>query len=605
MRFRRRVGLAVLFAFAGALAVDAADPAKPGKLTPAQKEKLKDAAKAGEKLTPEQREKLIAKLKDLTPEQKQKLREKFKGRTPEKAAEPAKPTGPVVPPKPAPPKAVVRPVGDVVQAVDAEIAAKLSAEKVTASPRADDAEFLRRVSLDLTGVIPTADEARAFLDSTDSDKRAKLIDRLLESPRFGQHQADIWTAKLLPRLSDNRFVERQPFTDWVAAEFNKNTPWDKFTTTLLTATGPADSNPAATFFQANRSADKLTDAVGTHFLGVQIACAQCHNHPYTDWKQTDYWGVAAFFEKVTARPPVNPKTALVKDAPKPGVTELAGRTRMKDFFPESAKQVPPKFLGDSAPALASSEPYRPALAEWLTSGRSPYFAQAFVNRAWAQLFSRGLVDPIDDLDPTHPATHPEAFAALSEQFRATGYDVKRVYRTIALTEAYQRSSKPTAGNESDKALYSHMAVKVLSPEQLFDSLAAVVPMPGQTGPAKATGAAKANGGIIPRAAQQRDQFVQFFLAGADMANAAEYEAGIPQALRLMNSKLLGNPKAAQQFVGSTARETLETMYLATLSRRPTDAEVARVTAYHAENGPTATADVLWALINSSEFALVR
>lgn len=586
MRLARRLAAVVLAAGLVALATPAADPAKPGaKLTPEQKQKLKE-------LTPEQRQKLKAKLK-----------EKQKGKAAEVA--PAVPAPKRVPKKPTAPKLTPRPAADMVAFVDAEITARLAADKVTASPAAADAEFLRRVTLDLTGVIPSAADAKAFLDSTDPDKKVALIDKLLADPAFGRHLADIWQAKLLPRDSDNRFVNREPFADWVAAKFNANTPWDQFTRELLTATGSPDDNPATIFFMANRSADKLADAVGTHFLGLQIGCAQCHNHPFTDWKQTDYWGLAMFFGKVQPRPPSRPNQVKAGATPNPGgVIELAGPSRVKDFFPESTQKVPPKFLGGDAPTLSAGEPYRPVMAEWLTSGESPFFAQAFVNRAWAQLFGRGLA-PLDDLDPDNPATHPELFAALTDQFRATGYDVKQLYRTLALTAAYQRTSKPTAGNASDTTFYSHMAVKVLSPEQLHDSLAAVVPMPGADKSDKrpAVGQYRRPG--------QRDTFVQFFLAGAPVANPAEYEAGIPQALRLMNSRVIGNPKAVGAFLmpgsGMRPERVLNEMYLAVLSRRPTPSEFDKLSAYHADNGggAAAYADILWALVNSSEFALVR
>ena len=554
------------------------------------------------KLTPEQKEK----LKNLTPEQREKLRAKFKARQGEKAPPPAAPVPKAPPTKPTATTAP-KPVGEVVARIDAGIAARLDAERVPVSPPAADGEFARRVYLDLTGVIPTGDQAKAYLASADPDKKAKLIDELLASDNFGRHLADIWQAKLLPRTSDNNTVDRGPFTRWLAGRFNAGAGWDAITTEILTATGDVSDHPGATFFVANRAVDKLADAVGTHFLGVQITCAQCHNHPFTDWKQTEYWGLAAFFGKVQPRKPANPNKAG-DDPYRGGVTELVTASRAKDFFPESTKKVPPKFLGGDTPKLTAAEPYRPALAAWLTGGGTPYFAQAFVNRAWAQLFARGLVNPVDDLDPDHQPTHPEVFDALAAQFRATKYDIKSLYRTLALTAAYGRTSKPEPSNTADTTLYGHMPVKVLSPGQLFDSLTAVVPLPTATGPA-AKGDKKAFAqafGKVP--VTPRDLFVQFYLAGADTPNAAEYEAGIPQALKLMNGRLVNNPKAALAFAPSGAEPAavFDAMYLATLTRHPTAAELAKLTAYHAKTGPPAAyTDALWALLNSSEFALVR
>jgi len=197
-------------------------------------------------------------------------------------------TLPTAPPKAA--KPLPTPVGpeELARQIDALLDAKLAAEKVTPSGQATDAEFLRRVSLDLAGVIPTADAARAFLDDRDPAKRTKLIDQLLSGDGYGSHLADLWTAKLYLKNSDNRFLTKEPLHDWLAAEFAKNTPWDVLVTKVVTATGTVEDNPATLFFLANRSVDKLTDAVGTHFLGQSVACAQCHNHPFTALKQTEY-----------------------------------------------------------------------------------------------------------------------------------------------------------------------------------------------------------------------------------------------------------------------------------------------------------------------------
>ena len=208
--------------------------------------------------------------------------------------------------------------------IDSEIARKLAAAKLTASAPCSDEEFLRRVYLDITGVIPSAESAKAFLDDTSADKRSKLIDELLNDPHFGRRMADIWTAKLFPKDSNNRFVLKEPLYKWFEDQFNKNPGWDKLVSSLVTATGTVADNPATTYFLANRSVDKLTDTTTQHFLGIQLQCAQCHNHPFTSWKQTEYWGVAAFYSKVK---PDNPKNANKGgDNTTIGVNEGNGRT---------------------------------------------------------------------------------------------------------------------------------------------------------------------------------------------------------------------------------------------------------------------------------------
>jgi hypothetical protein len=488
--------------------------------------------------------------------------------------------------------------------IDAEVNRKLAEAKLVASAGCSDEEFLRRVCLDVIGVIPAADRARAFLDDRSPDKRAKLIDELLADPHFGRRMADIWTAKLFPRDSNNRFVLKEPLYKWLEDEFNKNAGWDKLVTHLVTATGTVAENPAATYFLANRSVDKLTDTTTQHFLGIQLQCAQCHNHPFTSWKQTEYWGMAGFYSKVKADAPKNANKG--GDNTTIGVTEGPARTKQKDFFPESAKNVPVRFLGGEVPQLSATDPYRPVLAKWMTAPENPFFAKALVNRTWAHLFGRGFVNPVDDMLPEHEPSHPELMAALARHVATTGeYDLKYLIKAICLSDAYQRTSKPTPANKDDKTLFSHMSVKVLSPEQLFDSLGQV------TGPARAEGKVGGKGaGAAAKGPRlgARDQFVTFFLAGAETTSATDYEAGIPQALRLMNSPVANNPAAVRAITGGTSKpeEAVERIYLAALSRRPTGEELKTLTAYAARNGgPTAFGDILWAALNSSEFTLVR
>lgn len=522
---------------------------------------------------------------------------------------------PADPVKPAPP-AEVKPVvitvatpktkdaAALAQVIDVEINKRLAVSKLAASARSADDEFLRRVSLDIVGVIPTADRAKAFLDDKSPDKRAKLIDELLADPRFGRRMADIWAAKLFPRDSANRFVLKEPLYKWLEEQFNANPGWDKLVSSLVTATGTVADNPATTYFLANRSVDKLTDTTAQHFMGIQLQCAQCHNHPFTSWKQTEYWGMAAFYSKVKAD---NPKNANKGgDNTQIGVQEGRVTTRQKDFFPESAKTVPARYLGGEQPALGAVDPYRPALAKWMTGASNPFFAKALVNRTWAHLFGRGFVNPVDDMLPENEPTHPDLLNALAHHVStAAEFDLKYLVKAICLSEAYQRTSKPTAENKADHALYSHPAVKVMSPEQLYDSLAQVT---GNSAAATDKKGAKGQGAQKGVRLGARDQFVNFFLAGADSTSAVDYEAGIPQALKLMNAPVTNTPAAVRAVAGGATKpeDVFERIYLACLSRRPTPDEVKNLNVYVTRvGGQTAYGDILWAVLNSSEFTLVR
>jgi hypothetical protein len=482
--------------------------------------------------------------------------------------------------------------------IDDALDQALAAQKVRPAPLADDAEFLRRVCLDLIGVPPTADRAAAFLDSTDPDKRAKLIDELLSSPRYGRHMADVWQGLLVQRDADNRRIPFEPLDRWLEDGFNRNKPWDRFASEVLTASGSQDDDGAVTFYLANLSADKMTDRVTRVFLGVRLQCAQCHNHPFTPWKRTDYWGMAAFFEKVHAGGNVN--KAAKQGGPLVIGEEGRGRPVKR---PDSAKVVPARFFLGAEAKVQGDVPRRPVLAAWLTSADNPYFARALVNRVWGQFFGHGFVNPVDDFRDDNPASHPELLRDLSARFAAGGFDVKGLIRVVCNTRAYQRTSRPSsaAAGDDDVRLFGRLAVKPLTPEQLYDSLEQVVGKaegkPDRPRPQKAPGAA------TPRSA-----FVNFFRAD-DTADPTEYQAGIPQALRLMNAPQLTRPGAALTQAlkagGGPARVT-ERLYLAALARRPTAAESRRLLDYvarHDAQPREAYGDILWALLNSSEFAL--
>ncbi|QEL16900.1 DUF1549 and DUF1553 domain-containing protein [Limnoglobus roseus] len=487
----------------------------------------------------------------------------------------------------------------VAKFIDDQIAAKLAAEKMTASPTCTDEEFLRRTYVDISGVIPTAEQAKAFLADKTPGKRAKLIDDLLASPNFGQHQADIWMGLLVQRTSDSRRVDFGSLRTWLAEEFNANKSWDVIATDIVTATGEQEKNPAVGFYLSNNTVDKMTDELCKSFLGVQLQCAQCHDHKFNDWKQTEYWAMAQFFMKVQV-------AGLGKDA-KPTVDEkpVVRRNKM-NALPESAKMVEPKFLQGPSPSIGLKDPARPTLAKWMTGPTNPFFARAMVNRVWGELFGRGIVNPVDDMVGQNLPSHPEMLTGLAADFAANAFDVKHLVRSVCNSSAYQRSSKSTAGNEkAGPQLYATMAVKVLSPEQLFDSLAVVTKFD-----AKAGGPAARDKMVKGFAPAARDRFVNFFLAGAEMVSLTEYEAGIPQALKLMNSRQTagGNPQAVRAVVGSSrGAEAIEKIYLATLSRFPTDAEKARLGEYvsKASLSQDGLADVLWAVLNSSEFTLNR
>ena len=480
--------------------------------------------------------------------------------------------------------------------INQEIAKRLAAEKVTPAGQCSDEEFVRRVHLDIVGVVPTADRVEKFLADRSADRRAKLVDELLASSRFGSYLAEMWAIHMIPRESNNRALQQKPLEKWMAEHFNKNTPLDKFVFELITVTGDVDKNPAGTYFVANPTVDKITDNVTRMFLGVQLQCAQCHNHPFTDWKQTEYWAMAAFF--MNTRVNGNPQQAAKK-----GVTLAVSENAKapnKKGLPESAKIVPAKFLQGNEPTIKTTE-RRPTLATWMTSADNRFFAKAMVNRFWYQMMGRGLVNPVDDMHDDNAASHPELLATMTEQFKLNGFDMKYLIRAICNSEAYQRSSatKDDAGT-IDQELYSRREIRVLMPEQLFDSLTTIL----GTSNAKT----EARDKTVKKGPQgPRDNFINFFRV--EEANPLEYQNGIPQALRMMNSPFTAKSDvtAAQITAGTKGtKEALDKLYLTALGRRPTAQETERLTTYINRPGSTPRAaygDVLWALLNSSEFVL--
>jgi hypothetical protein len=554
------------------------------------------------------------------------------------------------------PAAEARPARDFLSisaAIDREIDRRLAEAKVPASPPADAAEFLRRAYLDIAGRIPTADRAAAFLDSADPDKRRKLIEELLAAPDFGRHLADLWRPLLAPRDPANTKPQVDRFSPWLAEQFNRNRGWDRIAADLLGATGDVKDRPETTFLMthaenAQPKADMLAAAAGRAFLGVQLQCAECHDHPFAPWKQADFWGVAAFFGKVRNTGTKGPPWGLSEDPdPKPldvkngGVQRPVVRPGGAIVIPSTGgnkgagRVVPAKVLGGEPRQLDDAVPFRPEFVTWATAEGNPYFARAFVNRTWAQFFGRGLVNPVDNMHGDNPPSHPAALDLLAAEFAASGFDVRHLVRCVCNSRAYQRTSRPTAGNEAAAELFARMAVKPVGPEALYDSVVVVFgmgvdknsPKPGagrKPGEAK-PGEKPTKPPVQPEAGKPmptkpeagkpalpvnpRDEFVNFF-RGQGGAEPGEFAHGIPQFLRRMNGELFnaGGPLVGRLVKeGAAPEKAIEALFLATLSRRPTAKERELMAKYVARR-PTPEqgyAGVLWVLLNSGEFVLNR
>lgn len=477
--------------------------------------------------------------------------------------------------------------------IDKHIDARLTAEKVSPAPQADDAEFLRRIYLDLHGVVPTAEPTTKFLADTDPAKRARLVDSLLDSPRYGEYLGDIWSAYLMSQLADDQRVRSDKLRQWLADRFNTKS-WDHIATELLTATGKIEENPAVVYLiegRLPRTVPDLTDLTSRYFLGIRLNCAQCHDHPFVKWKQDDYWGMAAFFTQIQT--PGKSKLIYqvgVKDYPEITLTTLEKAGMLDGYISK-----PPTFLGGEE-LKGKQQTSRVALTEWMTSPKNPYFARAMVNRTWWRLFGRGIVRPVDDMHQANPPSHPELLELLSQRFVESGYDLKYLTRAMLLSRAYQRTSRP--GDDADKqaALFGRMSVKVLSAGQLYDSLVTIFGGPGRD-PA------------VDTKTGARGEFVQFFAEDGDPDPTA-YRRGIPHLLRMMNSKQFAGRNVAAlasklSTSGRSAEDVAADLYLIILSRRPTerDRQIVRDHVAKAGSADTACRELAWALMMSSEFSL--
>jgi hypothetical protein len=498
-------------------------------------------------------------------------------------------------------------VARLAEEVDRRIDARLAEAKVRPAPPADDAEYLRRVYLDLAGRIPSVAEARAFLDSRRPDRRSRLVKDLLAGPAFANHFTTTWRAALLPRADANNLARifAPAFEAWLRRQFVDNTPYDRLVRELLTVPvepalkPPLDvtklrSSPGPIgFFLARQLQPEDLAAVTTQvFLGVKLECAQCHNHPFAKWTRKQFWETAAFFNGFKR---ANPR-ALFGPA-----TEDASRREIQ--IPNSKRVVQASFLDGQAPRWQDGDVPRRKLADWLTAAGNPYFARAAVNRVWAHFLGAGLVDPIDEMGDENAPSHPEVLDALAEGFVRHGYDLRFLIRAVTATRAYQRSA---AGPDRDKTgrLFERMPVRGLTPEQLFDSLAQA------TGHVDAAPAPE-RAFLFFRDASPRAEFLREF---ASPEAATERRPTILQALKLMNGRFIADATslARSETLAAVAdapflstAERVEVLFLATLSRRPRADEAVRFTRYVEERAPAreALADVFWALLNSGEFLL--
>ena len=479
--------------------------------------------------------------------------------------------------------------------IDRLLGDRLKKRNVPPAPVIDDAAFIRRAFLDLAGRIPSILEVRDFLDDDRPDKRRIWVDLLLRGVKKGDHGdsysdhfASVWRHWLIPDGDNEQGnYPGPPFEGWLRKQFRDNVGYDQVVRSILTAPPGfrADENASA-FYQANENkAENLAAATARHFLGLKLECAQCHDdRSGGNWTREQFWELAAFFGDL------------------PRNDGLRGG-RLEITIPHTKTTVKAGFPDGSRPAGAMNADPRTLLADWVTSANNPHFARAAVNRVWAYLFGTGLVEPIDEHGEHNPPSHPKLLDELASQFVLHKFDLKYLLRAVVLSQAYQRSSLATHPGQDDLRLFARTAVRGLSAEQLFDSLA------------EATEYRSTNSqpfGRFNQAPTPRDEFIARFL---NQEKKTELHTSILQALHLMNGPFMARATSLEQnrtlaTIADAARidtaRRLETLYLVALTRKPTEKELKRLIPYVNKGGPSgkprkALADVFWALLNTGEF----
>ncbi|HVX09680.1 MAG TPA: DUF1549 domain-containing protein [Pirellulales bacterium] len=488
--------------------------------------------------------------------------------------------------------------------IDELVFAKLKALGIPPSPLCDDATFVRRVSLDIAGRLPTGDEAQAFVADNDPQKRDKLIDRLLDSAGYADYFANKWSVILRnQRVNQNYTRGTYSFHDWIRRSLLSNKPYDQFVREIVGASGEMGQNPPVAWYRAVETAEKQLEDTAQLFLGLRLQCARCHHHPFERWSQHDYYSFAAFFSRVGR---------------KNGINGLQPRDEQRIFHnrgpaqarnPRSGEDLKPAGLGGEPLTIEPDHDPRQTLVDWMASPDNPFFASALANRYWKHFLGRGIVEPEDDMRVTNPASNPELMRALAKHFLDSRFDMKDLIRTICRSTTYQLSSEPNDYNASDKQNFSYFHAKRLNAEVLYDALNQVT-------------ATVTNFNGLPtgtRAVQLPDSGVNnYFLTvfGRPMATSPcecerSQEANLAQSLHLLNSnEVQGKLQAGEGRAAKLAREKdredddkVRELYAWAYARSPDAGELSLTLEYLDKhpNKQQAFEDILWALINTKEF----
>lgn len=512
----------------------------------------------------------------------------------------------------------------VARQVDQLLAEELFDDSTDLAPPIDDATFLRRVWLDLVGDIPSPEHTTAFLLDPSPDKRDRVIRDLLASNQYGQNWARYWRDVILSRrIEDRAVIVSNPLVTMLTEELNSGTGWDEVAQKFITATGDVREDGATAILMAQDGVTEDSTAEFSRiFLGIQIQCAQCHDHPYDRWKREQFHELAAFFPRTAVRP-VNSATKRSfqvianngRDVRRGNNNNLNRRGAAEHYMPDLddpsaiGERMQPKFFltGAQLPIGTRDAQRREAVAEWMTE--SPWFATAYVNRMWAELVGEGFYEPVDDMGPDRTPNGAKAVEYLSQEFAASGYDPKWLMRVILSTEAYGRECRPR--RLPDEPAFTANVAQPLRGDQLFNSLLTTLELDEATIRSMVTGG---GGRVYGGQTSPRDGFNVAF--GFDPSAPREtITSSIPQSLAMMNQPQINHslsagsrrrPTSLGKLIANVEDDDMLTseLFLRTLCREPTDEELEQVNTYakSVDNRTETYEDLLWSLINSTEYA---
>jgi hypothetical protein len=489
--------------------------------------------------------------------------------------------------------------------VDKHTFAKLKMLNIQPSELCSDQEFIRRAYLDVCGILPTPQEVTKFLESKDANKRARLIDDLLDRPEY----ADFWTLKWSDVFRSTRKTIQvkgtHVFQKWLHNHIDRNTGFDEIVYEVITAGGSTYANPAANYYRVSRDPTQLAETTAQLFFGIRMQCAKCHNHPFERWTQDDYYSMAAFFNRVKMRTdPVDGGDPKKKDGAEYVYVERAGELTQ----PRTGKVMAPKFMGGAVPEIAPGRDRREALAKWMSSPTNPFVPKSVANRIWFHLMGRGIVDPVDDFRDSNPSANDALLDALAKDFVDHKFDAKHLIRTIMNSRTYQLSAQTNDFNKDDNKYFSHAVTKLLTAEQLFDALCQVTEVPE-----KFAGMPLGTRSVQLPDGEVNHPFLKTFGQPArELACECEREgdSNLAQALQLINGPAVNDRlRNANNRIGKLIaakkndKEILNDLFLTTLSRTPNDTEESKMLGHVSASSDRRRAweDVHWALINSKEF----